>query len=188
MLAQDNHANEKKLQNRNFDKNLPENKNTQPSFNERFARAQRGINSKINAKINSNISSNISSCQSLSGIEKNFNIAYSHQLAEALKKAFPRVKLVFLLGADSFAQFKRWKKWRKIAKCLNLAVFSREGASLQARLNSSARMLPRVKHGGHAGKRIAEAKSPRWVFVPMRDVAIASRDIRGGARGAEVQR
>ena len=87
---------------------------------------------------------------------------------------------MFLLGADSFAQFKRWKKWRKLAKSINLAVFSREGASLRARLNSSARMLPRVKHGRHAGRKIAEAKATRWVFVSMRDVTIASRNIRGG--------
>ena len=37
MLAQDNHANEKKLENRN----LAEYENIQTTFNERFARAQK---------------------------------------------------------------------------------------------------------------------------------------------------
>ncbi len=165
-----------------------QNKGRQSSFDERLALARQalgGWQTKVPAteSATENVKGNVLA-QNVSAIEKKLNITHTHELAEALTKAFPKLNLVFLMGADSFVQFKSWRKWRRLAKYMTLAVFARKGSSLQARLNGAGKRLPRVKQGWMVGRRIVEAKPPRWAFLPMQNVMIAS----SAMRDAENQR
>ena len=148
--------------------------NSRATFNDRLARASQALEC---LHVSTNTSRHIS-LRNFLAIEREFNIRYTHELAECLRGAFPQTRLVFLLGADSFADFRRWKRWRSIASCFTLAVFARRGASLQARLDSTTSRVARLKHCRHASREIGESKPPRWSFVPMRSVAIASSNMR----------
>lgn len=119
---------------------------------------------------------------SVSNIEQRLNITYSQELANALTRAFPKVNLVFLMGADNFACINKWRAWQKLAATIPIAVFERKEKSLPARLGSAAKKLPRIKQSSHANASIVQAKTPRWAFISMRQVTISSTFLREGHR------
>ncbi|MFP3339859.1 hypothetical protein R0J91_17915, partial [Micrococcus sp. SIMBA_131] len=49
-----------------------------------------------------------------SDIEDRLGTRYTAQTLRALRKSYPRVRFVWLMGADNLAHFHRWKDWREI--------------------------------------------------------------------------
>ncbi len=51
--------------------------------------------------------------------------AYTIDLLAELKRRFPGVQFVWLMGADNLVQFHRWRAWEEIFALLPIAVFDR---------------------------------------------------------------
>ncbi len=64
--------------------------------------------------------------------------AYTVDLLTALKRRFPGVQFVWLMGADNLAEFHLWRDWEKIFGLLPIAVFDRPGYRLKARGSRAA--------------------------------------------------
>ena len=63
---------------------------------------------------------------------------YTIDLITELKRRFPGVNFVWLMGADNLAQFHRWRSWDKIFALMPIAVLDRPGFRLKARAGLAA--------------------------------------------------
>jgi nicotinate-nucleotide adenylyltransferase len=63
-------------------------------------------------------------------IEHDFRTHYSFDTVRALKKRFPQVNFVWLMGSDNLRIFRRWKRWADLARLLPIAVIQRPGSAL----------------------------------------------------------
>ncbi len=60
-------------------------------------------------------------------IEREFGTRYTADTLRVLKKRFPNVRFIWLMGADNLKQIPRWQKWREIFNLVPVAVFRRPG-------------------------------------------------------------
>ena len=63
----------------------------------------------------------------VSDFEKRAGTRYTIDTLSALVRDFPDERFIWLMGADTVAEFHRWKDWREIAQLLPIAVLPRPG-------------------------------------------------------------
>lgn len=73
----------------------------------------------------------------VSDFEREAGTRYTVDTLRALLAAHPDERFIWLMGADSVAQFHRWKDWRTIAQMLPIAVLPRPGYDEAARAASA---------------------------------------------------
>jgi nicotinate-nucleotide adenylyltransferase len=71
----------------------------------------------------------------VSGLEKGLGTRYTIDTINALKRRFPHIQFVWLMGSDNLAQFGRWRRWQDLARKIPIAVVQRPG-SILASLNA----------------------------------------------------
>jgi nicotinate-nucleotide adenylyltransferase len=69
-------------------------------------------------------------------IERRLGCAYTYETLRALRRLYPGVHFVLIMGADNLANFRRWKNWREVARSVPVAVVSRPGAGPRHRLRA----------------------------------------------------
>jgi len=68
----------------------------------------------------------------VSALEQALHTIYTVDTVEALRRRFPRVHFVWLMGSDNLEQFSRWRRWRDLACGIPIAVVQRPGSILAA--------------------------------------------------------
>ena len=63
-------------------------------------------------------------------IEKTFGTHYTIDTLRALRKRFPGVNFVWVMGSDNLQNFRRWRRWPEIARQVPIAVVMRPGTVL----------------------------------------------------------
>ena len=58
-------------------------------------------------------------------IEAEMGTVYTVDTLKRLKKRFPRLQFVWLMGADNLIQLPKWKNWQQIPKLVPVHVFDR---------------------------------------------------------------
>lgn len=114
-----------------------------------------------------------------SDIEARLGSRRTHRTVALLRRRFPRVDFVLVLGADNLLQLPRWRRWRDIARHVVLAVLPRPGYS-RASLRSQAATAMRAGRR-HPGALMAEAGGA-WCFIPAAERAISATAIRAATR------
>jgi nicotinate-nucleotide adenylyltransferase len=71
----------------------------------------------------------------VSCLEQLLGARYTIDTVTALKRRFPQVQFVWLMGSDNLAQFSRWRRWQELARKVPIAVVQRPG-SILASLNA----------------------------------------------------
>ena len=71
----------------------------------------------------------------VSALEASLRTIYTIDTVQALRRRFPRVHFVWLMGSDNLEQFSRWRRWPRLAQLVPIAVVQRPG-SLLAALNA----------------------------------------------------
>ena len=66
----------------------------------------------------------------VSDLERTLGTRFTVDTLTALKRRFPGVSFVWLMGSDNLAQFHRWKDWHRIAALMPIAVVLRPGSLL----------------------------------------------------------
>ncbi|MBB4266624.1 nicotinate-nucleotide adenylyltransferase [Roseospira visakhapatnamensis] len=118
------------------------------------------------------------------GIEAALGTRYTIDTLRALRRRFPRVRFVWLMGADNLAQFHRWRSWTAILETVPVAVFDRPGYSLVSVSAPAARRLSGHRLALGAATRLADSPPPAWVFLPIRRHAASATAIRAGLGAA----
>ena len=106
-------------------------------------------------------------------IEAHLGTRYTAQTLAALQARYPRVRFVWLMGADNLAQFHLWQDWRQIMGQVPLGVLARPGQRISARMSHAARLYAPYRIAGRHSQLLARAPAPAWCFVnvPMMDVS-----------------
>ncbi|MBO9445518.1 nicotinate-nucleotide adenylyltransferase [Ruegeria sp. R14_0] len=99
----------------------------------------------------------------------------------ALRRLYPGVRFVWLMGADNLAQFHKWKNWRLIMDSVPVGVIARPGDRISARMSPAARLYAKYRIDGQARHLLGRADAPAWCFVNVPMVDVSSSQIR--ARG-----
>lgn len=68
----------------------------------------------------------------VSAIERELGTRYTVDTLGALVRRYPKVRFVWLMGADNLAQLHRWRDWRGLARTMPIAVMARPGYDGQA--------------------------------------------------------
>jgi nicotinate-nucleotide adenylyltransferase len=107
-------------------------------------------------------------------IEATLATRYTVDTLAALRKCFPKVHFVWLMGSDNFIQLPRWRAWKRIFALVPLAVVPRPGTALTARRCKAARRFAAARVA--AGELPLEP--PAWTILNARGVKASATRIR----------
>jgi nicotinate-nucleotide adenylyltransferase len=118
-------------------------------------------------------------------IEAAFGTSYTVDSVRMLRRRFPRVQFVWLMGADILTQLPRWRRWREIARDLPFVVLPRPGYTLPALAGQAARGLHARRRPAHEAPALSRTRSG-WVFLPARQNATSATAVREANRQGAV--
>ncbi len=101
----------------------------------------------------------------VTGFEAALPTAYAIDTVRFLRRRFPGVHFVWIMGADNLRSFHRWQKWRDIAALVPIAVVDRLGPSLYATGGIAGQALGRWRIPESAAKTLPVRKPPAWAYL-----------------------
>lgn len=110
-------------------------------------------------------------------IEAAFGSRYSIDTMRMLRRRFPRVRFVWIMGADLLIQLPRWRRWRAIVRDLPFAVLPRPGYTRRALAGQAARCLRGWRRPAHEAPVLSRMRAG-WVFLPAPENAASATAIR----------
>jgi len=115
--------------------------------------------------------------------EKDLQAPYTASTLAFLRARSPRVRFVWIMGADNLATFDRWQRWREIFTLMPIAVVDRPGWRMKALASKAARAFApaRVPEADAAG--LALRPAPAWTFLSGPLSHLSSTALRNRARG-----
>jgi nicotinate-nucleotide adenylyltransferase len=101
-------------------------------------------------------------------LERRLRTRFTADTIADLRRRFPGVRFVWLMGSDNLAAFHRWDRWREIAETVPLGVLARPGHRLAGLTSPAARTLARARVPGACLRR---CDPPAWAFasIPLRE-------------------
>ena len=103
---------------------------------------------------------------------------FTIDLLTALKRRFPRVNFVWLMGADNLAQFHRWRSWEDIFALVPIAVVDRPGFRLKARAGRAAQRFAAYMVDDSDAGGLARLIPPAWIVLTHRLSTLSSTALR----------
>jgi nicotinate-nucleotide adenylyltransferase len=101
----------------------------------------------------------------VSDVERRIGTRYSIDTVRWLKARFPGVRFVWIMGADSLADFHRWRGWAALAREAPIAVVSRPGVALRSRTSPLARRFAAFRVPSRAARTLADRAPPAWLYL-----------------------
>lgn len=134
--------------------------------------------------------------------EPETGLFFSVDVVAALKRQFPRVRFVFIMGADSFAGLHRWRRWEGLVAQIPVAVIARPGPSvgihapvtksglrpmLKALTARTASRLQSRRLQPSSAAALADHASPAWIYLPARLFPDTSTRLRAAREANEAR-
>lgn len=90
---------------------------------------------------------------------------YTIDTVRALKRRFPTVRFVLVIGADNLIELSRWKDWTALLRAIPIAVYPRPGYTLKARNARAARRFAHARLDTTDAKALLVSQPPALVFL-----------------------
>jgi nicotinate-nucleotide adenylyltransferase len=116
-------------------------------------------------------------------IESRIGTRYTADTLRVLRRRFPRVQFVWLMGADNLAQLPRWRDWGRIVGDVVIAVLPRPTYNYPALAGRAAERLRSARQPARAATVLAAAPPPAWAFLPVPQHGASATAIRQAASG-----
>jgi nicotinate-nucleotide adenylyltransferase len=100
-----------------------------------------------------------------SDLERQAGTRYTLDTVRWLRARAPGVRFVWIMGADSLADFHRWRGWADLAREIPIAVVSRPGAALRGRLSPMAHRFAAARIPERAARTLAGRTPPAWIYL-----------------------
>ena len=113
-------------------------------------------------------------------IEARLGTRHTVTTLKALRRRWPRVRFVWLMGADNLASLHRWERWRAIMETVPVGVLARPGSAMSAQMGRAATVYARSRLPASRAGLLARSAPPAWCFVTMPMRAASSSAIRAG--------
>jgi nicotinate-nucleotide adenylyltransferase len=104
----------------------------------------------------------------VTGFEAALGSPYTVATLLYLKQRFPRVRFVWIMGADNLATFHHWRHWREMTCLVPIAVVDRPGWRLKALASPAARWMAGRRLPEEAASLLPNRKPPAWAFLSTR--------------------
>lgn len=101
-------------------------------------------------------------------IETALGTQYTADTIAALQRHFPRLRFVWLMGADNLRQISRWDRWQGIFRSVPIAVFDRPAYSLSALNAKAAQRFAASRVAAEAAAGLVGRRPPAWTFIRCR--------------------
>lgn len=101
----------------------------------------------------------------VTAIERELGTRYTVDTLRALKRRWPRLDFVWLMGTDNLAQFHRWKHWRDIARAMPIAAIARPGYAGAALASPAMAWLGRYRTSAASLHRPGRWSAPALVLL-----------------------
>jgi nicotinate-nucleotide adenylyltransferase len=111
-------------------------------------------------------------------IERALGTRYTRDTLRALRRRFPRVSFVWLMGADNLVQLPRWRGWTDIARTTKIAVLPRPAYNGRAMSSLAARRLRRWRIPAAGASILADLSRPAWTFLHVRQNSLSASALR----------
>lgn len=111
-------------------------------------------------------------------LEARIGTRYTAETLRALKRRYPGVRFVWLMGADNLASLHRWDNWTWIMENVPVGVIARPGSGISARMSKAAGRYRSARLPSAMAERLAYAKPPAWCFVNVPMSSASSTAIR----------
>jgi nicotinate-nucleotide adenylyltransferase len=92
---------------------------------------------------------------------------YTADTLGKLTRRHPRTRFIWLMGADTVAQFHHWRRWRDIARTVPIAVISRPGYDGHARAARAMGWLRRFVHPSRQARQWTEWSTPAILLLRL---------------------
>jgi nicotinate-nucleotide adenylyltransferase len=119
-----------------------------------------------------------------SAIEQRLGTRFTVDTIRQLRRRFPRVRFVWIAGADILEQLPRWQHWREIARHVSFAVLPRPGYNHRALGGRAASALRAARLPAREAATLTSRTPPAWVFLPARQHNASASAIRAALQGA----
>lgn len=114
----------------------------------------------------------------VTGFEAAHGFIYTWQTLRYLRASLPGRRFVWIMGADSLADFHRWERWQDIARSVPLAVYVRPGSAHRALVSRAATTLDHAQVPQSEAGILADRTAPAWVYLQGRKSGLSSSAIR----------
>ena len=116
----------------------------------------------------------------VTGLEAIIKTQYTYDTIAWLIARCPRVRFVWIMGADNLRSFHRWQRWRDIAKLVPFVVIDRLGPSLYASASPAGLALSDARIPENEAMSLPDRKPPAWTFLhglksPLSSTALRAR-------------
>lgn len=114
----------------------------------------------------------------VTGFEAELGTPYTAAMLAFLKRRYPGVHFVWVMGADNLASFDRWQHWQSIAEGFPIAVVDRPGWRFRAVASRAASALGHHRVPERFAATIATMHPPAWTLLTTRLSALSSTALR----------
>jgi len=111
-------------------------------------------------------------------IEARLHTRFTFDTLRVLRRRFPRVQFVWVMGADNLVQLPRWQHWLGIAATMPFAVMPRPTYNQRALSGQAARRLRPALLPARTAPILSRSPAPAWTFLPARQNATSATAIR----------
>lgn len=133
-----------------------------------------------------NLANRMAACRVLAGdprmrvtaFERELRTPYTAATLAFLKRRYPSVTFIWVMGADNLATFHRWQRWRQIASQMSIAVVDRPGWRLRALSSPAALALQRLRVPEARARHLGRSGGARWTFLSARLSPASSTQLR----------
>ncbi len=117
----------------------------------------------------------------ITDLEAGFGTRATVDTMAALRRRWPRLRFVWLMGADNLAGFHQWDRWPDIVAQVPLAVLARPGQRLRALTSPAARKMAAHRLAPAQAATLGRRGAPAWVYLDMPMRAESSTQLRAKA-------
>lgn len=119
----------------------------------------------------------------ITGFERELGTRFTAGTLAFLKRRFPAVRFVWVMGADNLASFDRWQHWREIAQMMPIAVVDRPGWRHAGLASPAAQALRRYRLPEAEAASLANKNPPAWMLLTIRLSGLSSTALRTAKPG-----
>jgi len=115
-------------------------------------------------------------------LEQALGTRYTADTLAALRRRFPLIRFVWLMGADNLHQMSLWRRWAAIFGTVPVAILARSPYSLTALASVAARRFARFRLPSSAARGLSRRRPPAWVYLHTSLHPASSTAIRSAQR------
>ena len=119
----------------------------------------------------------------VTALEATHGLVYTADTIAFLVRRFPRVRFVWLMGADSLASFHRWRDWQAILRTVPVAIIDRPGFTFAPIAARAPLAFARARLPEHAARTLADRPAPAWVYLHGPRTPLSSTALRARGEG-----